>query len=222
MAKLDNGRGETRVLVFAASAVRRAGLESLLGQISGVKLVGGAYNFSNLLAHVRDLQADVVITDQERTDPQLLSLASSLHELGSRVGIVVLIDNPEPVWTRQALRVGVNAILSREVTKDELLWSIQVAHAGMALLDPDAARSVTEDPQRVPEPRMDGAGELTPREIEVLAMMADGLGNKQIAVRLEISEHTVKYHISSILDKLGASGRTEAVTLGIRRGLVLI
>jgi two-component system, NarL family, response regulator YdfI len=222
MAKLDNGSGETRVLVVAASAVRRAGLESLLRQIPGVKLVGGAYNFTNLLSHVRDLQADVVIADVEHTDYQLLPLATSLHELGSRVGIVALIDNPEASWTRQALRAGVNAIMSREVTHDELLWCIQAARAGMTLLDPDSARSVTEAPERRPEPSMDGVAELTPREIEILRMMADGLGNKQIAVRLAISEHTVKYHISSILDKLGASGRTEAVTLGIRRGLVLI
>ncbi len=69
---------------------------------------------------------------------------------------------------------------------------------------------------------MEVVEELTPREIEVLRMMAEGLGNKEIAVRLGISDHTVKFHISSILAKVGASSRTEAVTIGIRMGLVLL
>jgi len=64
--------------------------------------------------------------------------------------------------------------------------------------------------------------ELTPREVEVLRLLADGLGNKEVALRLGISDHTVKFHISSILAKLGAGSRTEAVTLGIRRGLILL
>jgi two-component system, NarL family, response regulator YdfI len=222
MAKSKAGGGEIRVLVSAASAVRRAGLESLLRQIPGLKLVGGLYSFSNLLAHARDLQVDVVLCDLDRADPQLLSTATSFRELGSRVGVVALIDNPEPAWTRQALRAGVNAIMPRELSHDELLWSIQAAQAGFVLLDPAATQSMTQSPELPSQSSVDGIGELTARELEVLRMMADGLANKEIAVQLDISEHTVKYHISSILDKLGASGRTEAVTLGIRRGLVVI
>jgi len=72
------------------------------------------------------------------------------------------------------------------------------------------------------ESAIDTVEELTPREVEVLRLLADGLGNKEVALRLGISDHTVKFHISSILAKLGAGSRTEAVTLGIRRGLILL
>jgi two-component system, NarL family, response regulator YdfI len=222
MAASNNGRGQTRVLVSAASAVRRAGLESLLRQAPGLKLAGGVYNLGSVLVHTRDLQVDAVIVDLDRPDPQLVSVVTSLKQAEPRVGLIVLIDNPEPAWTRQVLGAGVNAILARELTREELLWSIQAAHAGLVLLDPAATHSLTHPSEHPSDATAERMGDLTERELQVLRMLADGLANKQIGVELGISEHTVKYHISSILDKLGASGRTEAVTLGIRHGLVLI
>jgi DNA-binding NarL/FixJ family response regulator len=93
----------------------------------------------------------------------------------------------------------------------------------MVLLDPEIAKDLLAgNRQSGADPTLETVEELTPREIEVLRMMAEGLGNKEIAARLGISDHTVKFHISSILAKTGASTRTEAVTLGIRMGLILI
>ena len=136
---------------------------------------------------------------------------------------MALIDHPECSWIARALRRGVKAILPRNASSAEILWAIQTANSGLFLLNQDAthellARFGSEPLSETREYR----GELTEREIQILRKLSEGLSNKQIASSLAISEHTVKFHISSILDKLGASSRTEAVTIGIRMGLVLL
>jgi len=207
-----NGGSTIRVLLAAASAVRRAGLEALIRRTPALKLAGSFENSRHLGQRVQDLAPDVILLDADRAHP--------LEPLG--VPVVALIDNPDASWTAQSLRLGAKAILPREAAMDEILPALEAAYAGLVLLDP---RVTLDLAARVP-PAADPPGgmteELTPRETEVLGMLAEGLGNREIASRLGISDHTVKFHISSILDKLNASSRTEAVTLGIRRGLVLL
>ena len=124
------------------------------------------------------------------------------------------------MWTAEALRLGVRAVLPPDASGGEILAAIQAAAAGMAAIDPGDLEALiaANTPQLAAEP----ATALTARELEVLRMLADGAANKTIAWKLGISEHTVKFHVASILGKLGAASRTEAVTLGIRRGLVLL
>ncbi len=112
------------------------------------------------------------------------------------------------------------AILSRESDPDDVLSAIYTAYDGLARPIAESLAAVYSD--QSPEVEDELSEEITSRETEVLRMLAEGLVNKEIAARLGISEHTVKFHISSILDKLDASTRTEAVTLGIRRGLIPI
>jgi two-component system, NarL family, response regulator YdfI len=166
------------------------------------------------------VDADVVLADVAELGPELVSGASTL---GPHAAVVALVDEPDASWVARALRAGVRAILPRDSNEEEIHSAIYAAHRGLVLLDPgvtaELASRVPADNSGIPSDALD---ELTPREIEVLRMLAEGLGNKEIAVRLAISDHTVKFHISSILDKLGASSRTEAVTLGIRRGLILL
>jgi DNA-binding NarL/FixJ family response regulator len=112
------------------------------------------------------------------------------------------------------------AILSRESDRDDVLSAIYIAYDGLALLSrPIAENLAAVYNDQSPEVEDELSEEITSRETEVLRMLAEGLVNKEIAARLGISEHTVKFHISSILDKLHASTRTEAVALGIRCGL---
>jgi DNA-binding NarL/FixJ family response regulator len=135
---------------------------------------------------------------------------------------VALIDEPSADWTAHALRSGLRAILPRDSGIEEILAGIQAAYAGLVLLDSEVSRNLAS---RVPSPAVQQAAsldDLTSRESEVLRMLAEGLGNREMASRLGISDHTVKFHISSILDKLGASTRTEAVTMGIRMGIILL
>ena len=215
-----NGSGVIRVLVCVASAVRRAGLEALVRSTLRLKLVGTAHATA-LAAQARAFQPDVIVVDLDRAEPQFMATLSTIA--GSGTAVVALVDGPSPAWTAQALRAGVRAILPRDAPAQEILIAINSTHAGLVLMDSavtqDLARHTHVENGNFARPSFD---ELTPREIEVLRMLADGLGNKQIAANLGISEHTVKFHISSILDKLGAASRTEAVTLGIRMGAILI
>jgi NarL family two-component system response regulator YdfI len=213
-----NGGGVIRVLLAAASAVRRAGLETLVKKTPSLKLVANLHGLLVIVQYVEQLQPDVVLLDFEDQDTSL----GSLPRIPISFPVVALIDEPSADWTAHALRSGVRAILPRDSGMDEILSAIQAAHAGLVLLDPEVTENLAA---RIPAPAAQPSSaldDLTPREIEVLRMLAEGVGNREMAARLGISDHTVKFHISSILDKLGAGTRTEAVTMGIRMGIILL
>jgi len=218
-----NGGGAIRVLVASASAVRRAGLETIIKTTPPLKLVSSAHGISALSTQAREFQPDIILADLERPDRNFIALVSSIWQAHAARNFVILIDAPDSGWTSRALRAGVKAILPRDALSEEIFSAIQAVHAGFVILDPEVTQELARHVHLASADRVPAAlDELTTREIEVLRMMADGLGNKQIASRLGISDHTIKFHISSILDKLGASSRTEAVTLGIRMGLILL
>ena len=196
----------------------RTGLGAVLAKAPNLQVVG-SFSIDTLLARIEDLQPDVVLLDLESAADESLPL--EIKDAPLSLAIVVLTDNTEVSWSAEALRSGVRAILPRDATSEEIRAAIQAAAMGLVVLH-SAAFDALLSP--IPErSELDPADQiLTPREIEVLRMIAAGLGNKEIASELTISEHTVKFHISSIFAKLGASSRTEAVTLGIRRGLIMI
>jgi two-component system, NarL family, response regulator YdfI len=208
----------TRVLIGASSEVVRAGLESLLATVPTFKLAG-SFPIGAALAQLEELQPDVLLLDLESPEDESMSLSI---ELGISP-LVLLTDNTESSWAVEALRSGTRAILPRDATSEEIVAAIQATATGLVVLHPDGLHSVLppippgEQPERDPSDQI-----LTSREIEVLRMVAEGLGNKEIASRLGISDHTVKFHISSIFGKLSASSRTEAVTVGIRQGLIML
>jgi two-component system, NarL family, response regulator YdfI len=121
------------------------------------------------------------------------------------------------------LRAGVRGILPNQATPNEMVSTIVATASGLTVIHPDVMESLISlfaiVNRSLPSPPTQA---LTTREIEVLGMLAEGLGNKTIARRLNLSEHTVKFHISSIFSKLNASSRTEAVILGARQGLILL
>ena len=217
----ENGGSAIRVLVAAASATRLRDLERLVRDNGAFRLVGSVPVLSGLVLRARDLQPDVILVDLPIPDASFTSTAAGLDQAG--VAVVALTDEVDAIWTARVLRAGVRGLVSRQSTPAEIHLAIQAAGSGMVLMDPDLARTlVARRGANTSEGTLEVVEELTPREIEVLRMMAEGLGNKEIAVRLGISDHTVKFHISSILAKVGASSRTEAVTIGIRMGLVLL
>lgn len=213
----------TRVLVAADSAIARAGLESILLANPDFTLVGSTGTPASLSEQIETDAPDVVLLDWDRPDDETIS--EQLLALGiepeERIAIAILTDSL--TWTSEALRLGVRAILPRSATASEIIAAVAAAATGLVVLHPDAvetllsaipstARTLTTSPLQA----------LTPREIEVLGMLAEGMGNKTIARRLNISEHTVKFHVASIFSKLNASSRTEAVTLGARLGLIML
>ena len=148
-------------------------------------------------------------------DADVLLTTLPVEELSPGMPIVLLGD---PAWTSEHMRLGVRAILRHDATAAEIEAAIAAADAGLAVID--AAELELLLPSPAPQPAADGV--LTARELEVLHLLAEGAANKAIAWQLKISEHTVKFHVAQILGKLSAGTRTEAVTIGIRRGLVKI
>jgi two-component system, NarL family, response regulator YdfI len=211
-----NGGGAIKIAVVATSAVRRAGLESIVRSHVEFQLAGSFGAMTGLASFARSNDLDVIVIDSD-------SIRDLLLEPISDAAIVLLMEVSHARSISRLLRSGVRAILSRESDPDDILSAIYAAYEGLVLLSTATAQSLAgvygDQPLEVED---EFSEEITSRETDVLRMLAEGLVNKDIAARLGISEHTVKFHISSILDKLGASTRTEAVTLGIRRGLIPI
>lgn len=203
-----------RVLVSAESAVARAGLETVLRSSPNIEVVGSARALEDAAAEVERLSPDVIVAEVSDTMPEPSSAPAA---------IVLLSRDPEPEWIREALRAGIRAVIPAQASADEIVAAVEAAAAGLVVLDARGLESLIGAPI-VASRGFPGAEiqPLTSREIEVLRMIAEGLGNKTIAWKLGISEHTVKFHVGSIMSKIGASSRTEAVSIGIRRGLILL
>jgi two-component system, NarL family, response regulator YdfI len=214
------------VFIVAASPLARSGLEKLL-LARQIEIAGSAAHLDELDGRLADLSVDVILVDStgEPFETFLDSLVSS--GLASDFGVVVLVEPASLPASSVALREGVRAVLPNDISPEQLVAALQAAASGLLVLHAaQAAVQVTTNgfgpaPARTRELN-ELAEPLTPRESEVLQMLASGLGNKEIAAKLAISEHTVKFHVASILGKLGAATRTEAVSIGIRRGLVLL
>ena len=209
-----------RVLIGARSEVVRAGLASLLTADPMFQVVG-TFSIDDL-TQVEDLQAEFVLLDLD--SPSDESLSAAIQSGGALVNssLMILTEYPESLAV-DVLGSGLRAILPRYATPEEIIAAIQAAATGLVALHPDIFDSMLSRIRPGQQSELDPSGQiLTPREIEVLRMIAEGLGNKEIASRLSISDHTVKFHISSIFAKLGASNRAEAVTLGIRHGLIMV
>jgi DNA-binding NarL/FixJ family response regulator len=198
-------------------------LEALLTTSSGLATVGRWQDIASLAPHVEAQQPDIVLLELELSDEDTLANLEALAAAPHPPAFVVLTDDVHGTWAAEALRTGVQAILPRQAQAHEIVAAIEAAAVGLVALHRDTIEALL--PMLSSAPRvLPGSSQqaLTPREIEVLSMLAEGLGNKTIAWRLGISEHTVKFHLSSIFSKLNASSRTEAVTLGIRQGLIMV
>lgn len=169
-------------------------------------------------------KSDLLLADLDNP-AEAAAMLRFLEEAPAATGSVALADEPGSDWVRSALRASLNAILARDASREDIQLALQAAEAGLVLLHPTSVRGLIQA-NTLQATKDNGAEELaeelTARESEVLRLVSMGLGNKEVAARLAISEHTVKFHISSILGKLHAGSRTEAVSLGIRRGLIPI
>jgi NarL family two-component system response regulator YdfI len=205
------------VHVAARSAVVRVGLESVV-RSSGLLTFSGAASTDSLEDHLDEITADVLLLALPRLTEEWIATLSACH-----VPAVILTDLPARSWPVSALRTSIRAVLSPDATEDEISAAIAGAAAGVIVIQPPALDFLldrNDSNQRVvPEPLQEP---LTPRELEVLALLAEGVGNKLIAHALGISRHTVKFHVTSIMAKLHAASRTDAVMQGIRRGLILL
>jgi DNA-binding NarL/FixJ family response regulator len=204
----------TTVLIIAAAPALRAGLRALLAG-EDIQVAGEAGTFAG--DHPLAPAADVILL----ADAELLADAGRALPPDARVALVLLADDPRAAAQLRALPLSGWAMLAPEAGAEELRAAVRAAAAGLVTLaPPHAARLLTRPPaETLPDP---GAEPLTGREREVLDLVGQGLSNKLIARQLLISEHTVKFHLSSIFAKLGASSRTDAVNRAARQGLITL
>ena len=229
-----------RVLVIASSVVMQAGLEALLATSPEIDIVGSAtlpnmvtqppLTQQTLIQQMERSQPDVVLWEWDDAEEALpVFLISDVTDVedsesmngGAMPPIVLVVDDWQSPAIATILNAGVRGILPSGATATEIVGAIVAAANGLTVIHPDLTQALLSS---LPPPRLLPAPSeaLTNREVEVLSMLAEGLGNKAIARRLTISEHTVKFHIGSIFSKLHASSRTEAVILGARQGLILL
>jgi NarL family two-component system response regulator YdfI len=214
-----------RVFVVAGTSARRAHLAAVISRaLRGVNVICDSQISP---ARFAASKADILVADLD-TPASAAAMLDFLQDAPAGTGSVALIDDPDPAWVRSALRASAHAIIARDANTEDMQMALQAAEAGFVLLHPTSVHGLLQNNAMAEmndvsdEDLGNLLEDLTARESEVLRLVSMGLGNKEIAARLAISEHTAKFHISSILSKLHAASRTEAVSLGIRKGLIPI
>lgn len=213
-----------RVAIIAGGAIVRSGLVAMLAAQPEILVVESASDLTELVREIDRWLPDVILLDSGNL---VLVTAweelTAMQDLQGRSIPILIIDNFDRVDLALATGAGVRGILATTSTEAEIVAALSAVALGLIVFASEAielfdrdrtfgSRSIGDNPEF----------SLTPREIEVLVSLGSGLGNKAIAQALQISDHTVKFHISSIFQKLGVSTRTEAVAIGIRSGLILL
>jgi two-component system, NarL family, response regulator YdfI len=207
-----------RVSVEAKDAIAQAGLESIIRSQSNFQVVDRYSTLEN--SPQSDRHPDILLLEWLETDSQFKDGFS--FDAPFSPAVVVLTDTKDSDRLLQILSLGARGILARTATVQEIVAAIAAVAAGLSVFPPNFLEFWLDIASFRASTLSEPIEALTQRELEVLQMLAQGLGNKAIASRLTISEHTVKFHISSIFTKLNVSSRTEAVTQGLRQGLILL
>ena len=202
-----------RILVADDHPIVRDGLRAVLETQSDFVIVGEAANGQEVLDRVAALQPDVLLLDLEMPELDGVQVLQALAAQGASVQALVFTAYDADQRVIGALQAGAQGYLLKGAPRDELFRAVRTVAGGGVWVQPQVARKLVRHVRGQADP-------LTPREREVLQLVAQGLANKQIAARLGITERTVKLHVSNILGKLGAANRTDAVTLAVQRGLV--
>lgn len=207
-----------KVIAVAATLAGRAGLRALLDVDDQIEVIGEAAAFSEFESLPMPVDVYVVMAGAG------VSLENQEFPSGSEIpaGVLLLTDMPEIVQPLIGLPLRAWGILPMDCSEAELLTALFAVDLGLVVAAPEQIEILLSPAEVEPLPAIDNGVELTPRELEVLTLLTDGLSNKQVSYQLGISEHTVKFHVTSIYSKLGVSNRAEAVRLGIQLGLVIL
>jgi NarL family two-component system response regulator LiaR len=197
-------------------AMVRSGLAAFLSVTDDCELVGEAESGAQALRMCAEVEPDVVLMDLVMPGMDGVATTRAMRERFPNVQVIALTSFPEDRLIQDVLAAGALSYLLKNVSADELARAIRAARDGRSTLAPEAAQALIA---RVTQPKAPGH-DLSPREREVLALMVQGLRNPEIAERLVVGRSTVKFHVSSILGKLGVQSRTEAVALAIQHHLV--
>jgi len=194
----------------------RKGLTAFLKIKADLELVGEASNGQEALDVCEQVQPDVILMDLVMPETDGAAATRIIRERWPQIQVIALTSFQEKELVREALQAGAISYLLKNVSVDDLAAAIRAAYAGRPTLAPEAAQALIQTARTEQAEEYD----LTPREREVLVLMADGLNNPDIARRLSISRSTARAHVSNILSKMGVSNRSEAVALALRCKLV--
>ena len=205
-----------RVMLVEDHTMVRRGLAAFLKVFDDLQLAGEAESGAAAIQLCAEVVPDVVLMDMVMPDMDGAAATRAIRQQFPQVQVIALTSFKEGNLVKHALEAGAIGYLLKDVSADELAGAIRAAHAGRATLSPEAAQALVETTNHPPPPGLD----LTERELEVLALMVEGLNNTQIAGRLTVSSSTIKSHVSNILAKLGVASRTEAVSLALRSHII--
>jgi DNA-binding NarL/FixJ family response regulator len=191
----------------------RKGIAAILANEKDMKLIAEAGSGAEAVEAFRQFHPDVTLMDLRMPAMDGIETTKEIRKIDPEAKIIALTSYDGDQEIYRALEAGVRGYILKESVHTEIVRAIRVVHSGKRLMPPEVAERLSEHFPQVA---------LTPREIEVLQHVAKGLGNKEIGVRLGTAAGTVKMHLQNILSKLGASDRTHAVTLAIRRGIIHI
>ncbi len=210
-----------RVTIIAPAIAVRAGLRALLSDDPGIQLIGEAASVIGM--EETQTEADVVVWSPSLSLDQdvVLSELSNLR-IGETAALLLIYNDPKAMeyLIQQAVRAW--GVLAPESTQAELVASIHALNEGLVVTNPIWLNQAITNHTTSKEANHDLVEPLTGREIEILQLLALGLTNKQIAARLRISAHTVKFHVSTIFSKMGTTNRVETVNPGLKKGLILL
>jgi NarL family two-component system response regulator LiaR len=206
-----------RVMLADDHAMVRRGLTAFLKAFDELEVAGEAESGQAAIQLCAKIKPDVILMDMVMPDMNGATATRAIREKFPDVQVIALTSFDEEGLVKSALEAGAIGYLLKDVSADDLFKAIVAAHAGQATLSPEAAQALVPAATHAPAPGFD----LTERERTVLALMAEGLNNTQIAGRLVVRPSTVKAHVSNILSKLGVASRTEAVALALRQKLLI-
>jgi NarL family two-component system response regulator LiaR len=210
---------QIRVLIADDHAVVRQGLRAFLSS-QGIEVIGEATNGTQAVELARTAAPDVIVMDLLMPASDGFDATREIRRVNPGTQIVILTSYTAEGHVLRALRAGALSYLPKESDPEEIAAAIRKAARGEAVIAPSIGARVIRRLASPPHEQASGLGQLTDRELEVLRLIADGLGNAAIAERLVISEGTVKTHVSSILGKLDLADRTQAAAFAWQQGLV--